>query len=472
MSNSTSKILVIGDIMLDRYVIGNVNRFCPSSYVPVLKEYEQQIYLGGAGNVFMNIHSMENICDLCGVIGNDNNGRIIQKQLREIGNDMNLIYCKDSYKTTTKNYFYADNNQLLLRVDEEEQLLMSEREYDDIMLRIKSNITKYKVFVISDYNKNFMTEEFITKIIKLCNENNIKVIVDSKKKNPKLFTGSYLIKPNKYELENFFCVHIKTTDEIIEYAKKLKNIIQCSKVIVTNAGDGIVLINDDEAPYVEKAAECNVIDSNGAGDLFFSVIAYYIYKEKDIYESIFQAKNLASQTCSNLGTFHKIDSIMNITLKAKKTIDENDIHKLVDIYRKENKKIVFANGCFDIIHSGHVDLLKQAKSNGNVLIVGLNSDESIHSIKGSDKPIISEDYRLNVLQSIRYVDHVVIFHDKDPRNLINIIHPDVVIKGEDYKEKTIIESEIIEKYGGKLIILDNKFNISTKQIIERIRGNL
>lgn len=464
-----TRILVIGDIMLDQYVFGAIDRFCPSAYVPVLRKTNEKLSIGGAANVFNNIRAFTKHCDLCGIIGDDESGKHIYNLLEKLENRMEFIFKISSYKTITKSYYKADNNQLLLRVDTEEHVSLSEIEYTKIYKLIAERIRNYSVVVLSDYNKNFLTNNFIADIVKLCNECNIKVLVDTKRNDILPFLDSYLIKPNKNELQGYFSdATVQTTNDIIKYANKVMNTISCNYVLVTNGGDDIVLIDEDRVVYVDQPENIMAVDTNGAGDTFMAVIAYYTFLNTSIHEAIKKAKYFASRVCEKHGTVTLSENIINSKLKEKKVINLEELEILAPLYKEEKKKITFVNGCFDIIHAGHIELFRQARLQGDVLFVGINSDDSIINNRGNKKPIINENHRLNVIQSIQYVDHVIIFHENDPRKLIEIIQPNVVVKGEDYKGKRIIEQDCIEKYGGEVLYLNNSYDISTTKIIERI----
>lgn len=455
------KILVVGDIMLDVIVQGSVERFAPNAYIPVLNIEQEKKQFGGAANVYNNILKMNIHCDLCGIIGNDSNGRYIINKVKE-KSDEKFIKCLGNV-TTTKIRFVANTGQEFLRVDNEEKKELADEEYTLLEKEIQENIDDYKIIIISDYNKGFLKASFIKNIIKIGNENNLKVIIDTKRKKLSIFEGCHILKANIYDVLAINKLIVNTSEEIYKYAIDLISLLNCKYVIMTSGENSIVLVDEKLKKYTFVPQSVTVVDTTGAGDVFISAVAAKLYEENDILSAIDYAKHMCSHAIQYLGT-----SVIEEKYNKKKYIDIDCIHNYIKEYRKEGKSIVFVNGCFDIIHAGHIDLLKQAKDRGDVLIVGLNSDESIRKLKGTSRPIIPEVQRVFLLESISYVDHIVLFSEDNPYKLIDIIKPDVVFKGAEYMMKDIPERKQINEYLGEISYCNYSYHISTSKIVDKI----
>lgn len=456
-----NKVLVIGDIMLDIMALGNVDRFAPNLHIPVLCFKEEKRFLGGAGNVFHNIHAMNIDCDLCGCVANDENGKYIIRKVGELSKT-SYIY-KYNQTTTTKRRYMEYSGEEFIRVDNEQMTDMSEEQYRLIENEIHRNIKQYKIVVFSDYNKGFLKKEFVRNVIKICKKNNVKTVVDTKRRDLSLYKGCDILKVNKNDLIKTGVLEPVPSDKESQYIINMVKSLEVKSFLMTAGDKNITFIDSSLTSYSFAPTKVTAKDTTGAGDIFISALISKTCKEEDVFQAIDYAKNMCALAIQKLGT-----SVVEEEMKITKLVDKASIGKYLKIHKENGKSIVFVNGCFDILHAGHINLLKQAKGRGDILIVGLNSDKSIEKLKGKHRPIINETQRYVMLSAIEYVDHIIIFDEDTPCELIDMIKPNVIYKGAEYKEKDIPERNQVLLYEGELDYCKNTYDISTTDIINRI----
>lgn len=464
--NKRKKICIIGDIMLDRYLYGKANRISPEAPIPVVLLEKESISLGAAAYVALNLVNLDAGCILIGKIGEDENGKIIKRLLEENKIDNFLIENKN-YKTITKTRIISSHQQML-RIDEEKIEPLEDREELAIIDYIKSKINEINSIIISDYAKGVCTENLCRLIIDIANSNNIKVFIDPKKNNWKKYQNSYLINPNLKELSEYVGFEIKNEDpEVEKILNQIYSELKIQNICAKRSEKGITLYNGKSCVHF-PAEPIEVYDVTGAGDTVIAVITFMLSLGHDIEESVFVANKAASVVIQKAGTVPiRYDEFISIIEKKEKSklVNLNDLKAIIEDLRKKNKKIVFTNGCFDILHAGHVIYLEKAKELGNVLIVGVNTDSSIKKIKGEKRPIQNQQDRTKILSSIESVDFIVLFDEPTPEKLIEIIKPDVLVKGSDYKVEEIVGRE----YAGQTITIDYLEGKSTTSIVNKIK---
>ncbi|HPC38192.1 MAG TPA: D-glycero-beta-D-manno-heptose-7-phosphate kinase [Exilispira sp.] len=462
----SKKICIIGDIMLDRYLYGKANRISPEAPIPVVLLENESISLGAASYVALNLINLRSDCILVGKIGNDENGKTIKKLL--IKNKINnFLIEKDGYKTITKTRIIS-NHQQMIRVDEEKIEPLTIEEENIIIEFLEKNIKDIGFIIISDYAKGVCTENLCKKIIDIANKKNIKVLIDPKKNNWEKYKNSYLINPNLKELSEFVGFELKNEDyEIEKILKKVYPKLNIENICVKRSEKGITLYDGNKCMHFPAEA-IEVYDVTGAGDTVIAVLTLMLNKGYDIEKSITIANKAASIVIQKAGTTPILyDEFISILEKKEKTklVNLNELKLIIEDLRKKNKKIVFTNGCFDILHAGHVIYLEKAKELGNVLIVGLNTDSSIKKIKGKDRPLQNQVDRAKILSALESVDFVVFFDEPTPENLIKQIKPDILVKGSDYK----IEEIVGRQYAGQTVTIEYIDGKSTTSIINKIK---
>jgi D-beta-D-heptose 7-phosphate kinase/D-beta-D-heptose 1-phosphate adenosyltransferase len=463
-------ILVVGDLMIDHYLWGSCERISPEAPVQVVDIAKETTVLGGAGNVINNLNALGAKVSVSSVIGDDNNGLELLEMLKSIDVDTNNIIVQKNRKTSKKSRVIAVSQQIL-RYDKESKEDIKSTSVDNILDSLKDSISSFDVVILSDYGKGVLTDELCEKIIDLCNEKAVKVLVDPKGSDFSKYRGAYLLTPNKKEAVLATNIDIKDEKSLKEALLKLK--IECDLDIslITLSEDGIATYDDELkiSPTVAK----EVFDVTGAGDTVIASIAFALSAGKNIEQTAAFANLAAGVVVGKIGSATvTLDEIEEYEASLHKSTSDahiksfEEIDMIVQRYKAQGKKVVFTNGCFDILHVGHVKYLQVAKSFGDVLIVGLNSDESVSRLKGPSRPINVAEDRAYLLAALEAVDFVVPFEDDTPYELIKMIAPDTLVKGGDYEGKKVVGSEFSTEL--KLVeFVDGK---STTKTIEKIQS--
>ena len=469
--NKKPNILVIGDLMIDHYLWGSCDRISPEAPVQVVNVKKESSVLGGAGNVINNLVALGSVVDVISVIGNDSVANELKSLLEKIDVPTSNLVVENNRKTSKKSRLIASQQQVL-RYDMESIDDINENSHKQIIQTLEKNIDKYSSIILSDYGKGVLTTNLTKEIIKIANKNSIKVLVDPKGKDYSKYKGSYTLTPNKKEAMEATNIDIKDESSLIEALKSLKTQCDLEVSLITLSEQGIAIFDDELTIKPTVARE--VYDVTGAGDTVIASIAFALGNNLDIKDAIYFANLAAGVVVGKIGSatttldeiyeyeysLHKSNSTSHI-----KTFDE--IKTLSSKLHNQGKKIVFTNGCFDILHVGHVKYLEVAKSYGDVLILGLNADSSVRKLKGPTRPINTQDDRAYILASLESVDYVVIFEEETPYELIKLIKPHVLVKGGDYEGKEVVGQDIADEL--KLVqFVDGK---STTNTIKRIQND-
>ena len=465
-------ILVIGDLMIDHYLWGSCNRISPEAPVQVVDIKSETSVLGGAGNVISNLISLGTNVSVLSVIGDDQVGKDIKSLLEEQSVNVSLVVEKNR-KTSKKTRLMASQSQVV-RYDKESKDPISpqsvQKLYGKFLEKIGADET-IDTILISDYEKGVLTFDLLSKIITTANKKSIKVLVDPKGVDYTKYKGAYLLTPNKKEAEIASKIKIEDQKTLTKCLKKLKKEASLFISLVTLSEGGIAFLYNNRV-YIKSTTAKEVFDVTGAGDTVLASLGFAIGLGNSIEKSVEFANLAAGVVVGKLGsatvTMDEIQEYKSSLDKSSielqiKTIDE--IEKISNRLKSQNKKIVFTNGCFDILHRGHVSYLNIAKSFGDVLILGLNSDASVKSLKGEDRPINIQDDRAYIISSLKCVDYVVIFDEDTPYELIKKVQPNILVKGADYELKDIVGSDIADQT--KLVDFVN--GVSTTKTIEKIK---
>lgn len=475
---NNGKVLCVGDLILDHYVHGNIDRISPEAPIPVLKADDRNYnILGGCGNVARNICSANSKCHLISIVGNDNDGLKIREIIKEIKNlTFNLII--DKNRCTTKKTRYVCENQQILRVDNEIESPISKVLETKIIKLLKNKINDYDVIVLSDYNKGVLTDTLIKKIIKIAQHFKKILIVDPKKKDFSVYAGATFITPNFKELKssvNTFNINSKNNNDnlVIKLSKQIINKFKFKAVITTRSSDGISVVTDVGSFFHLPSEAKEVFDVSGAGDTVLAYLSTSISKGKSLESSVKISNIAAGLAVGKFGTsvvsIGEVDNIKQI--KNIKVVTNQNLSKALKDY-DSNKIIGFTNGCFDLLHTGHISYLKSAKQKCDILILGLNSDESIRKLKGKNRPIVELKDRVEILSSFPFIDKIVIFDEVTPIKLIKRIKPNIIFKGKDYKKQDVVGFRESKKWQGRVILIDFIKNKSTTNLIERIKTSV
>ncbi len=462
-------ILVIGDVMLDHYLWGKCERISPEAPVQVVDIKKETTVLGGAGNVINNLIALDCEVFVLSAIGDDATGDELSKMLLLAG-AKSLLAVEQNRKTSKKSRIIAAHQQVV-RYDNESKNDVQEQTQNHIIEKFKNIIGDVDVVLLSDYGKGVLAKNLCEKLIKIANEHNKKVLVDPKGEDYSKYKNAYLLTPNKKEASIATKIKINNEADLLQAIAKLKNELNLGVSVVTLSEDGIAIF-DDKLTVIPTAAR-EVFDVTGAGDTVLAALGYMTALANNIYESVEFANLAAGVVVAKIGSATAtLDEIEEYKSSLHKSPLEDSIktheqiEKISTFLKEKNKKVVFTNGCFDILHRGHVEYLKTARSFGDALILGLNSDASVRTLKGPSRPINNQFDRAIVLSALESVDFVVIFDEETPYELIKLIKPDILVKGGDYEGKEVVGSDVAKEV--KLVtFVDGK---STTTIINKINN--
>jgi len=458
---SNTKVLVAGDLMLDRYWKGSAQRISPEAPVPVVLVDGFEERPGGAGNVARSITALGAHCSLAALMGDDGEADQLEELLVQAKVSMHCV--KDPTAKTVAKLRVLSRNQQLIRLDFEGAF--SDECIKELTTKVSDEIERHDAVIFSDYKKGALTN--ISQLIDKANSAGVKTFVDPKGTDFTKYKNVTAITPNQSE---FLAVvgEANTETQIVEKGSKLLNDLDISALIITRSEKGVTLIEKSGSSINIPARAKEVFDVTGAGDTFISVAAASHAAGSTFEEAVKIANAAASVVVGKLGassvTCNEIESELNRSSQnLGKIISQDELLGKVSSLRNSGKKIIMTNGCFDILHSGHVEYLSKAKELGDVLIVALNSDDSVKRLKGSSRPINKIQERMTVLSSLQAVDWLVEFNQDTPGDLIKSILPNVLVKGGDYKE------EDIEENGGEVKVIDYVESKSTSETISRIK---
>ena len=466
--------------MLDAYHFGDVNRISPEAPVPVFLELGKERFVpGGAANVAAGIAATGAEVSFCTMIGNDANGKIFLNLMKENHVNTDLVKKSDKRKTVTKLRYIGPGNQQILRVDDEE---IKDVSIDDIK-QIKSSLEQsfenkeYDVLVLSDYKKGFLSEQITKYLIGLALKYKVPVLVDVKDTSYKKYGGATVLKPNRKELNMLTGKPVDTICEIVMTAGYLCEQAPCEYVLATLGAEGMLLADRNGLIRHIESVASEVFDVTGAGDTSIAYLAAEMAAGRSIEDAMLVANYAAGIQVSKLGTsivypyeVHDAMKKAGLTYQAEGSSESRSEElQSIALRKAHGEKIVFTNGCFDILHIGHIAYLREAKKLGDILVIGLNSDDSVRRLKGADRPVNCLRDREEMLSALGFVDYVIPFEEDTPIRLIEEILPDVLVKGGDYSVENIVGAETVKKNGGTVKVIPFVPGHSTSRVIEKIQ---
>jgi len=475
-------ILVIGDLILDEYIYGDTNRFSPEAPVPILRVKNTEYRCGGASSVALNIKALGGNPICMGVVGKDNSGDILLDLIKKADINPKWIYKIINRPTTSKKRLIGISQnihkQQLMRIDEEECSQLPKKYYNffyDIFER-EVNEGNIDAVCIQDYNKGVVEDNFCRKVIDFSRKNNIKVIVDPAYNVDYLkYSKCTAIKPNRKEAGFLADIKIDMIDKAEIAADRIQKILDVEAVVVTLDSEGAYLKTKEYSGHIPTIKR-NVYDVTGAGDTVIATLSVLLANDINYQNSVYLS-NIAGGIgvekfgVSTVTTQEIINEIICGKLGNSKLYNVEKLQYKLKIHRNNKDIIVFTNGCFDILHAGHIDYLNFCKQNGDIVVVGLNSDESISRLKGESRPINNQEDRAKVLSALRSIDYICIFNEDNPLELIKNVKPDILIKGKDWEDKGVVGREFVESYGGKVLLADLTEGKSSTSIIKKILKN-
>lgn len=464
-------ILVAGDVMVDEYIIGEVERISPESPVPVLVVRDRLRRLGGAGNVVKNLVSLGGGVALFAAVGKDGAGQWFKRHCEEMAVESFWLKEHRSRPTTIKTRIVARNQQIV-RVDEERLGDISPELERSAIEDLRSVVPQVKAVVISDYGKGFLTRGLLEELIRSAKASELPVLVDPKGRDYSRYRGATYITPNRQEVSLASGIEVNDNESLVRAGRVVLDQAEAEAVIVTRGKEGSTLVTRTAVKdFPVKPVE--IIDVTGAGDTVIAALAMCAASGFSIENAIAVANLAASLVVSRFGaasvTLPEMLDSLNKHVRDSKLLGPEEVDGALRAHRMRGDKIAFTNGCFDLLHAGHLKTLRQASKLGDVLVVGINSDESVGQIKGPGRPIVGESERVELVSALDFVNYVVVFNEPTPLSVIERVRPDVLVKGEDWEGKEVVGEEIVKARGGTVRFVSHMKGLSTTELIERIR---
>lgn len=465
------RVLVVGDIMLDRYIWGDVERISPEAPVPVVKIVHQNDQPGGAANVAMNIACLGGKATVLGFCGKDDEADSVDRLLRKGGVEPYIIKA-EGCPTTTKLRIVGGKQQML-RLDNEKAGGYSTVAFKELLAKLDLATRNADVLVLSDYDKGVLTEEVCQRAIRNAHQRGIPVLVDPKQRDYARYRGATTICPNLRELSLTTGISATELEPLLTAGQKIIPELGLDFLIATMSEKGIALLRNDSR-FIAPAVARQVFDVSGAGDTVIATLALGLAGGLAVEPAVQLANIAAGIAVSKVGTVPvRADELLNsimpeIGLQAsEKVLALESLGSRISAWRHAGEQITFTNGCFDLLHIGHITLLETARREGDRLVVGINSDRSVRGLKGETRPIIGERERAQILASLSAVDAVVIFDEPTPLQVIEALRPDVIVKGGDYTEDTVVGAKEVRSWGGRVKIVPIVEGFSTTNIIAK-----
>jgi len=471
LRDKNPRILVIGDLMIDHYLWGKCERISPEAPVQVVAIEKETSVLGGAGNVIHNLQALGVTVDVLSVMGDDANAQELKRLLADIDvSDTNIIIEKG--RSTSKKSRIIAAQQQVIRYDKESTEDISLQTQENIINNFKETLVDYDMLLLSDYGKGVLTDVLTQTLISLAKEMGKKVLVDPKGNDYSKYKGATLLTPNKKEAIEASKVEIVDDATLLEAIQKLKESCELEVSLITLSEEGIAIYDESLRTHPTVARE--VFDVTGAGDTVIASLGFALASGYTIDQAV-KFSNLAAGVV--VGKIGSATATLDEIIEYESSLNQSTSHYHIKTYdeitrlsaelKKRGKKVVFTNGCFDILHAGHVKYLEEAKSYGDILILGLNADASVRRLKGETRPVNTQEDRAYILAALEAVDYVVIFEEDTPYTLIEAIKPHILVKGGDYEGKEVVGEDIADEL--RLVqFVDGK---STTKIIERIQND-
>ncbi len=466
-----ASVLVVGDVMLDRYVWGEVERISPEAPVPIVRAVHRTERAGGAGNVAMNLAGLGAQAVLLGFCGEDAERAALEGCLRGAGVDARLTAVR-SHPTTTKLRILGGQQQMM-RLDMEQTEGYQPAAYGALMEAMETALEAADALVLSDYAKGVLSEEVCQGAIAAAKRRGIPVLVDPKQRDLRRYRGATAICPNLSELAASTGGTARDVEGLLAAGQKLAAELGLNYLVATLSEKGIAVLRED-SQFVAPAAARQVFDVSGAGDTVMATLALALASGLEIETAVQLANVAAGIVVGKVGTVpvtrdELLTNLMpEIELQAQeKVLTLEALLVRATAWRSAGQGIVFTNGCFDLLHVGHITLLEDARREGDRLVVAINSDASVRGLKGPARPIVGERERARILAALAAVDAVVVFEEPTPLRLIEALRPDVIVKGGDYREETVVGAKEVRSWGGRVKIVPTVAGFSTTKLIER-----
>lgn len=468
-------ILVVGDLMIDEYLWGDVDRISPEAPVQIVSVESEAYTLGGSGNVVNNLVALGAQVSAVGVIGSGGNGKLLRGMLEELGADTRGIIEEPNRPTTKKTRILAAHQQVL-RIDRETKREISDRTLEAVLRSAQKIIPDVDVVLIADYGKGLVTQSLISKLTETARNHGKLTIADPVSLDFSKYSGINAITPNKKEASRAAGIEIVDDATLFDAGRRLLQTTGIDQLIITCGKDGMVYFEPNAQPKKIPTKARQVFDVSGAGDTVLALLGLAIASGYSFYVAAAVANTAAGIVVGKVGTATVSKKELAAALQpipdetASKHINFKELPALTRELKKKRNRIVLTNGCFDLLHVGHVKLLSASKQLGDILIVAIDDDDSVRRLKGGDRPVIGIDERVRIISALNSVDYVIVFSSGQLDQIIETVRPDVLTKGSDYESEQVYGREIVERHGGRVELIPITENISSTQIISNIKN--
>jgi len=474
---SERHVVCVGDVMLDAFYYGDASRISPEAPIPVLRIEKKIQTLGGAANVVNNLRSLSVAASLVGIVGDDEEAKIIENLLEAQQVSSKDLIKDSSHQTIIKNRYIAQDQQLL-RVDFEKVDGYAKHLTDSVLDRTKKLLEKAHVLVLSDYGKGVLTPHVIQEILKETRRQNKISIIDPKGQDYSIYRGATFLTPNKKELKEATGMPTNTDEEVVRAAQKLIHDHGIENVLATRSEKGMTLVKATGDIHHFRVVAKEVYDVSGAGDTVVATLAAALSMGDTVEESVHLANLAGSVVVGKMGTATVSLSELEDAMVLEDHYDDVRGPKVVTLaqaeikireWKSNNLKVGFTNGCFDLLHLGHLKILQESKAQCDRLIVAVNTDDSVRRAKGPTRPVHNEFIRSTILSALSFVDLVILFGEDTPQKLIETLIPDVLVKGADYKISEVVGADIVQKNGGIVHLVELVDGQSTTKTVAKIQ---
>jgi len=467
------RVLIVGDLILDRYVWGSVERISPEAPIPVLAARHAEARLGGAGNVAANLRAMEAEVEVLGVVGRDERGQHLQQLFDGIGVDCAGVLALAERPTTEKTRMLGGQSQML-RVDWEDARPLSEADARRLVKELERRVKRAGAVVLSDYGKGVLCPSVLAAVLAAARAARVPVLVDPKGSDYARYRGATLLTPNRKEAEEALHRRLPNLADMPAAVRDLVRVAGVEAAVITLGPDGMYYQFGKSEGHVSTVARA-VFDVTGAGDTVIAQLALGLAAGLEFEACVHLANHAAGIVVGKSGaaSVTRAELAASFDPSARPigcVCSRPELLARLTAWRAEKKRVVFTNGCFDVLHAGHVAYLREARAQGDVLVVGVNDDASVRRLKGEGRPINPVEDRMTVLAALEMVDAVAAFAEDTPLEIVQAVTPDVLVKGEDWAEKGVVGREWVERHGGKVVLAKMLPGRSTSAIVERMRA--
>ncbi|PLX75720.1 MAG: bifunctional heptose 7-phosphate kinase/heptose 1-phosphate adenyltransferase [Desulfuromonas sp.] len=467
------KVLVVGDLMLDEYLWGQVERISPEAPVQVVAVRREELRLGGAGNVLNNLVALGAQVTVASVLGDDADGRLLREQLAGLGVDPHGIVLAPGRTTSRKTRVLASNQQIV-RIDRETRASITPDQERQLLSRIETQLPECRVVLVSDYLKGVLPESLLQAIIQLTRQAGVPVVVDPKGDDYRKYRGATVLTPNRKEAEVASGVRIDDDASLAKAGEGLLRELDLDALVLTRSEAGMSLFfRDSQTVHLPTEAK-EVFDVSGAGDTVLALVGLGLAAGLSLEQAAWLSNVAAGIVVGKVGTSTVVPAEIIAAVGRRHQDSDLKIHgrqplaTLLADRRARGERVVFTNGCFDLLHAGHIKYLQAARRLGDLLVLGLNSDASIRRLKGEKRPLIEQDERAHLLAALGCIDFVTVFDEDTPLELISTLRPDILVKGGDYTPEGVVGKDLVESWGGRVELIEFVDGKSTTSLIEKI----